>query len=376
MENSWFQKLLGYLTNPMIIGGFFAVDVIIIRIYIFPKYLSYLEKDSRLIESFIEWFGVAYGLFIALVLVNVWQQFDNTEKEFDREADAIFILYQSVRQITPTQKKIKNLKAKVIKLIKAYVTHVNQEYKIEHQKIDVRDAGDEILEKIRDGISKVIHSREKEAITAELIKEFNDAFDVRGDRISASKQRIPTPVWGISLASSLLWLIPFLGLNFNNSLIGIVLVGGVTIIVIAILAIIRDLDDPFDGTWKIDTTEWELLGEKIGLKPTLIFVFKLNSSYSSRWLAWLNKLFSNRLCALHSLLGTSKPQKELFAVLDQLAYLQIYYKDDFEKFYEKRYSLPVVIKKSDNKLTEIIGQPELSNLTELQTLIRKIKQHV
>jgi len=372
MEKSGLSRILNFFTNPMVLGAFFSIDVVIIRFYIFRKYYYIFEGDFKLIESFIEWFGVAYGLFIALVLVNVWKQFDDTEREFDREADAVFMLYQSVRQMGGANVKIRKLKADIIKSIKVYVAHVNQNYIREYEKIDVRDAGDRILEKIRDRIGEVIHTKEKEAITSALIKEFNDAVDVRGDRISASKQRVPSPVWVISLASSILWLIPFLWLDFKNDWIAIILEGGVVAIVTSILAIIRDLDDPFDGVWRIDTTEWELLGEKIGLKPTLILVFNVDNTYLHRLWVWLNRLFARNLCALSLLLNTVKQQNALHSALQSSVYLRVYYRDEFTELYEKNYRFPIVLKKSGYLPKQLIGKTELNKIVNLQTLIKKI----
>jgi hypothetical protein len=206
------------------------------------------------------------------------------------------------------------------------------------------------------------------AITSELIREFNDVIDLRGDRISHSKQRIPTPVWGISLASSILWVAPFYALSFKNDLIAIILEGGVTAIVVAILVIIKDLDDPFEGTWKINVAEWELLGEKIKIKPTLFFVYGIGSSRIYKVLAFVNNIFSQRLCPLYSLLNGNNEQKKKFEELEGLAYLRIYYKDQFEAVYEEQASLPAVIYKSGYEMKPILDRERISNINTVESL--------
>jgi hypothetical protein len=375
MAENYKDRFLKFISNPLFIGVSFSLYAFFIRFFVFPRYSFLLLADSDLIESFIEWFGVAYGLFIALVLVNVWAQFNTTEREFDREADAIFMLYQSIKQVKETR-RTKALKREIITGIKAYVAHVTNYYEYEHQKLMVKDAGDRILVRIRDFIGELIHTDERASITSELVKEFNEAVDLRGDRISHSKQHIPDPVWGISLASSILWLIPFYGLNFINDWVAVILVGGVTIIVVAILVIIKDLDDPFEGTWRINISEWEVIGEKIELKPTLLFIYNLDSSrFSVAW-AFINKIFSKRLCALHSLLGKSEQQQPFFKDLAGSAYLKAYYKDEFENHYEKIDVLPVVVYKSNDKMDIMIDSVEISEVTMLTDLNKTIRERL
>ena len=391
MEDDSRGNVFEFISRPLLIGIFFSLYSFLVRFYVYPKYYPYLAPDSGLIQNFIEWFGVAYGLFIALVLVNVWAQYDSTEREFDREADAIFMLYESVRQIQDTTGDIASLRREIIQCIKDYVTHVTESYVAEHQNWKLRDQGDEILEAIRKRIGKLIHTDEKEAIISELVEEFNEAVDVRGDRISRSRQRIPNPVWGISLASSILWLIPFYGLDFQNDWIAISLVGGVTAIVVAILVIIRDLDDPFEGTWQIDIEEWRQLGEKIGLQPTLFFVCDLDSRPIYRMRDRLKKIGSRHLCALHKLLyakyrpphrrqGAARasgsktiPGKDLIlGKLAEQAYCRVVYKDEYARLYEEIDTLPAIIYKSKNKIELMLKPAEIRRAATPAALLKKI----
>jgi len=399
MQESYKDWFLNGIGKPLILGLLFSSYAFFIRFLVYPRYAPLLENDSALIQNFIEWFGVAYGLFIALVLVNVWSQYDTTEREFDREADAMFILYESAKQIQETS-STEELKGKIIKGIKDYVTHVTNNYLHEHQNLKIREAGDKILDEIRDFIGKLIHTDERETITSELVKQFNEAVDVRGDRISHSKQHIPDPLWGISLASSVLWLIPFYGLNFRNDWVAIILVGGVTAIVVAILVIMKDLDDPFEGTWKIDTDEWELLGEKIGLKPTLFFVYNLDNKRSSVALAFLQEIVSKHPCALYVLLHARyQPQRKrrtrssaasggvpdpkgnkngghrtFFGDLAESTYFKVSYRDDFKELYEEIDPLPVVVYKSNIKTEVMINRAEINRIATPTALMKRIQK--
>ena len=375
MPNNIQDKILRFVNKPLFIGFCFSSYAFFFRFYVYPKYSYLVTPDYQLIQNFIEWFGVAYGLFIALVLVNVWSQFETTEREFDREADAIFMLYESVKQVSENE-RTRAPKNEIIRRLREYVLHVNHHYKQEHENLKIKAAGDGILEGIRDSIGALIHTDEPQAFTSQLAKEFNEAVDLRGDRIAHSKQHIPAPVWGISLWSSILWLIPFYGLNFQNDWVAIALVGGVTAIVVAILFIIKDLDEPFDGDWGIKIDEWEILGEKVELKPTLFFVYNLESRRYDALQAFFRNLFSAHPCSLHGLLRKSDQHKHFFECLTELAYFKFYYKDEFARLYEKRDDLPVVVYQANDRTGVILEADDIREAASLTDLLQRIEERL
>ena len=363
--------LINFINSPLVIGVFFSLYAVFVRLYLYPRYSFLLAEDLNLIQNFIEWFGVAYGLLVALVLVNVWSNFDVLEKEFDREADAILMLFQAVNKIKETP-KTRKIKQHIINSIKDYVSHINESYLVEHIKPKIKDVGDYILEKTQNGIA---HVGEKEIIDFELYRMLNDVIDIRSNRISLSKKRMPKPIWGVSLAASILWLIPFYALNFRNDWVAIILGGGVTAIVVAILVVIRDLDDPFTGTWRINNTEWAFLGEKLDLKPTLFFVYSIENVRIYKVFAFINKtFFSKQLCSLYSLFSDTEKQRRFLDELSDLAYLQIYYKDEFEALYERIEKLPAIIFKSAVQMQILIDPDEINEIANLTDLKRLIKE--
>ena len=123
--------------------------------------------------------------------------------------------------------------------------------------------GDAHLKEVRGIIYKIIHGKEESSVSAELLRLINETIDVRGDRISHSTIRMPMSVWYLSLIASTIWVLPFLGLKFDNRDLGFVITFGVVWVVVALLAVIKDLDDPFDGDWKIDAESWADLKKKI-----------------------------------------------------------------------------------------------------------------
>jgi ABC-type sugar transport system permease subunit len=89
------HKLIDII-SPFVIALIFSPWLIFLYLYLSNYSLKLDINDQEFIKGFIEWFGTAYGLFLALVLVNVWEQFGTVEREFDREVDALSMLLQTI----------------------------------------------------------------------------------------------------------------------------------------------------------------------------------------------------------------------------------------------------------------------------------------
>ena len=122
--------------------------------------LSLNEEGRDVVSNFIEWFGVLYGILLPLILVRVWEQLDEIDREFDREADAIKLLYEGIFYLKPEYAMFGK---KISGLLHQYVVHIlkyyREEVKLTEDNIDLeqktlnkfeaRLAGDKILEDIR-----------------------------------------------------------------------------------------------------------------------------------------------------------------------------------------------------------------------------------
>ena len=249
--------------DPITIGITVGLWSVPLQYWLHKGFEDKIQNDYFLLQNFIEWFGVPYGLLLALVLVYIWTQFDNLELEFDREADAVFSLYVTLSMVV--NPSLTGYKDEIIILIKSYVSHVLQNYSTEWMESERKTKllGYDILRNIRSYIGDLVHGNENEVITSELLSLVNELHDVRGDRISRSKQRIRKSMLILAIASSILWLIPFITLVFHNFILGNILTGGTTLIVVALLQIIYDLDEPFGGTWAVDMESWSELSNRI-----------------------------------------------------------------------------------------------------------------
>ncbi len=225
------------------------------------------------VSDFIEWFGVLYGILLPLILVRSWEQLDSIDREFDREADTIKILYEDLLYL---QAKGAQFSDEIIKLLREYVGHVIINYPLETKRsrekfpeLDEdedakRKAGDKILERIRDEYRRLIHSnpnwiKESEPFIPEIMHKLNEIVDIRGDRISLASQRLFQSLRIVALITSIIFVLPFYFVGFRQpiAILDNLLITGVILLVLFIYMIIDDLDEPFGGIWKVNDDSWK-----------------------------------------------------------------------------------------------------------------------
>lgn len=255
------------------LGAFLAILHRVSEIYGFQVIFEILpifsvDNTANFFESFIEWFGILYGFLMPLILVRVWEQFDEIDKEFDKEADAVKILSENIRLMHKSNSELGNT---IIDLLIKYVNYVKENYNKESIEGNIRVNGDKILREIREKFKYLIHPTDKkrvvepDALISELIKQLDNIIDIRGDRISLSSERLFDVLRTIGLVASIMFLIPFYYVGFtpNTGIMEIIMVIGITILVILIYIIVDDLDDPFAGIWKIEPESWDRVLEDL-----------------------------------------------------------------------------------------------------------------
>lgn len=233
------------------------------------------RADKQLAQNFVEWFGVLYGFLLPTILVKVWEQFDAIDNVLDREADAVNSLVGDLMLLDEQHKPFRDqILCGLYKYSRNVVRFVNK------QRPAAREmkTGEKILRDIRGYYINIFRKGgngempANEALQNELLSQLNNLIDYRGDRISLSTQRLFQTLKFIAVVTSILWLVPFYFLHFQDpvsgnelqlGLFGWLLVIFVTFLIIVILSIIDDLDEPFDGSWMVNIASWTDLVEDI-----------------------------------------------------------------------------------------------------------------
>lgn len=228
--------------------------------YLGETYPEFITKDDiELNKSFVEWFGVLYGFLLPLILVKAWEQFETLEKDFDKEADSLKVFIEDT-MLLPSP--LKDRKFKIVLTAIEYTRHIQARYIKESSNEDnAKKEGDTILNNLRSELSFFFDTTNpangNSPLVSQLLGQLNVIIDVRGDRISNSKQRLFSGLRTVAISTSYAWLIPFYFLDYELGLYGDGLVFTVTALIVFVLHTIEDLDEPFYKKWRLDIDRWK-----------------------------------------------------------------------------------------------------------------------
>lgn len=219
------------------------------------------ESDRDIIAGFIEWFGLLYGILLALMVVEVWSNFSTVEREIDKEADELFLLYRTANILNNLE-----LKDNITIGVKEYANYIlsdsgKQTRLSGSEKID--STAKKLLNKLHHTCGIAINTTNQYSIASELLKRINRIQDTRGDRVAHANENIPLGLYLLLIFTSLVWLIPFLFLNIENVLIWLLIVGGVSYTITFLVLLIWDLDNPYKGQMQVSFESFNELAEDL-----------------------------------------------------------------------------------------------------------------
>jgi hypothetical protein len=198
-------------------------------------------EDQEILQNFIEWFGIIYALVLTIIVDQCRNKYNKLNHQLDREADALALLFQTGEMFP-----IGIWRVALLESIKSYATAI-----CELKTKDQRNAGKayEKMKTIHECIIGLTDSTKKidSCIKSELLHEYNEAYDARGDRFDLINQRLPGHVWIILGFVSLLWLWGFLLLDIHSTLFRNYILGATTLSISYLFYLARDLDNPYGG---------------------------------------------------------------------------------------------------------------------------------
>ena len=209
------------------------------------------KSDQDLLQNFIEWFGIIYALILTTIIGQAWTRYNKINAEIDREADALALIIELTKMFSE-----ENIYTRPISLaIEKYVKQVRI-VKCKDKRTRSETYGK--LKEIRKYIVYFIQkSKEAECLKAEVIHQYNEAYDARGDRFDLIESKLSGFLWFLLSTISLLWLWSFLWLNIISNVFNNYVLGSTMFSIACMFYLARDLNDPTKWFWKIKFAPFE-----------------------------------------------------------------------------------------------------------------------
>jgi hypothetical protein len=210
-------------------------------------------SDVSGLSTFVSAFGALYGVMAAFIVFEVWNQYGKIVDLLDQESLGLERLYRLTLYF-----KNKTISIEMKKAIKTYADIIIEDrfktFAEGRRHVQSSKPFRRISKVIRD---ITFQSEHDEVVFQNLIDNYGKVSMVRNQRINQSLTRLPNLLTIYLFAASLIAVVSFVIMPFANVYYGFFAAGAITFVVTMIYQLVKGLNNPFRGAWKIKPEPFE-----------------------------------------------------------------------------------------------------------------------
>jgi hypothetical protein len=206
----------------------------------------FFENDAEGIGALLQIIGTLYSVVYAFAIYVIWGQFTSVENEILKESGALKDLLVFSRNWK------ESVREPAVRAIKIYARAVAE---TEWRALSTGEGinkNDKLFIAVVSSVTEMNPENEKERILYQRLLDIaNQVSSHRDERLAISAKRMPrTLLFFVNLtASTILFLLLFF--PFRNLALGATSVAITTMLLYFANFVLRDLDNPFEGTWNV-----------------------------------------------------------------------------------------------------------------------------
>jgi len=234
--------------------GVAAATYVVLRVAGFHQLFT---SDGEGIAALLQIIGTLYSVVYAFATYVIWGQFAAVENETLKESGALkdLILFsRSLKEAT---------RDPIVRAVRAYGRAVSETEWGSLSRGEDTERTDKLFSAIISAVTEVKPDDESERRAHDhLLQVANQASGYRDERLALSAKRIPrTLLLFVTLtAFAILFLLLFY--PFRNLALGVVSIALTTMLLFFAHFVLTDLDNPFEGTWNVDSQPFDDLATK------------------------------------------------------------------------------------------------------------------
>jgi hypothetical protein len=237
----------------LIVGA--AALYLVLRLAGFHKLF---ENDAEGLGVLLQIIGTLYSVVYAFAIYVIWGQFTSVENEILKESGALkdlLVFSQSLKEST---------RDPIVRAVKLYARGVAE------TEWSALSAGEETAKTDKLFLAMIASVTDlkpaddtERTLYQRLLDIVNKASSHRDERLALSAKRMPKTllVFVTLTASMILFLLLFY--PFHNVALGLVSVAITTMVLLFAHFVLTDLDNPFEGTWNVDSKPFAELITKL-----------------------------------------------------------------------------------------------------------------
>ena len=208
-----------------------------------------LRSSNDVLGSYLQTLGSIYAVLLAFVAYTVWQQFNESRTQVEREASEIRELFRITRALAEPKR------ARLQMHLHQYVCGVlDLEWVVMAERNGTHDVASvaAVLDAIWDELIGLEPNSECEKIVvAEGMSCFNQLCNARTARLSTSQLRMPRPLRLLLYIGAVILVCSTWLFAVDSFALHAFVTGASTAAVSHVLYVIEDLDDCFAGDWQV-----------------------------------------------------------------------------------------------------------------------------
>ena len=209
-------------------------------------------SDTGGLSAFTSVYGTLYGILLAFIIFEVWNQFNKTSELLDQEAlglERLFALSLDFRD--------KQFAARMKKRIQAYIQLVTKDFDALGKGQRPKESS-KAFRKIAQQLRKITFDDDHDqTVFRSIIEQYGRLAEVRAARINQSLARLPVMLKVFLYLSSFFTVAIAVLMPFANSYYGVLTVIALVVTMTLALQIVVDLDNPFAGVWVVTPEPFE-----------------------------------------------------------------------------------------------------------------------
>lgn len=224
----------------------------------FHRWLGLDSRTNEIVAHFLSFTGVFYGIVLGLVAVGAWETFNGAGDRAEKEASAIAAFYRVVTQLPdPHRTELQGI-------TRSYVVQVIEQDWPAQQRGEVPKAGDPIISELAGRLYAVpVTSPNVELALNNATGEFSGIVEARRDRIAQAKAALPSSLWWVIIAGTMINIGMTWMLNIENRRLDIVVNLMMAVLMGSVLAFVIAMDHPFRGEVSVTPDVYNIVLDRV-----------------------------------------------------------------------------------------------------------------
>jgi len=225
-----------------------------------------LEKFKDVTGIYVSMIGILYGVFLAFIVIAIWENYDGVKSNIDKEADALSNLYRDAKGLPP------KTKFSIDSCVKQYVIFVvDDEWTMMSRGKESKSAMDAYKNLQNIVIKFKPNDLGEQVVYTEMLSNLNHLATARRVRVNTANAGLPEILWVILIGGGLLLLFYIACFYVENYKFHLWLAFGVSGLIAILLFVALELNYPFVGSDGIKPDAFEALKtHKIQIDSTVV----------------------------------------------------------------------------------------------------------